>query len=118
MDVFRRLRDLAKYPNYKLVRTAKYYIKQKNATSLATTKRMRKGDSFPVARDNMTRHEVFESYFDLFKETLERHNLMGKPAQIYSCDESGMPLEHKLPKPIAVKGTKKVRQITSGIKQR
>ena len=63
MDVFRSLQDLAKYPNHKLVRTAKQtssYIKRKNATSLATTKRMRKGDSFPVVRDNMTRHEVFE----------------------------------------------------------
>ena len=41
---------------------------------------------------------------------------MDKPAQIYNCDESGMPLEHKLPKTIAAKGTKKVRQRSSGNK--
>ena len=31
-------------------------------------------------------------------------------------DETGMPLEHKMPKVIAAKGTKKVRQCTSGTK--
>ncbi len=36
--------------------------------------------------------------------------------QIYSCDESGMPLEHKLPCIISQKGAKKIRQITSGNK--
>ena len=45
----------------------------------------------------MTTHEVFQEYFQiaLLKETLEKAGVMDKPAQIYSCDESGMPLEHK-----------------------
>ena len=74
--------------------------------------RLRKGDSFPVARDKVTNWDVFENYFKLLKETLEKNGLMDKPAQLYNCDESGMPLEHKLPKTIALKGTKKVRQVT------
>ena len=78
--------------------------------------RLRKGDSFPVARDKVTNWNVFENYFKLLKETLEKNGLMDKPAQLYNCDESGMPLEHKLPKTIALKGTKKVRQVTSGNK--
>ena len=64
----------------------------------------------------MTTHGVFESYFNMLEEMLEEYNLKDKPAQIYNCDESGMPLEHKLPKTISQKGSKKVRQITSGIK--
>ena len=43
----------------------------------------------------MTTREVFVGYFDLLKETLMKHNLMDKPAQIYNCDESEMPLDHK-----------------------
>ena len=52
----------------------------------------------------------------MLEETLEEYNLKDKPAQIYNCDESGMPLEHKLPKTISLKDSKKVRQITSGNK--
>ena len=64
----------------------------------------------------MTCCEVFESYFSPLKETLEKHDLMDKPSQLYNCDESGMPLEHKQPKTLALKGTKKVRQCISGNK--
>ena len=74
---------------------------------------LRKGDSFPIAREKMTTHGVFESYFNMLEETLEEYNLKDKPAQIYNCDKSGMPLEHKLPKTISLKGSKKVRQITA-----
>ena len=54
--------------------------------------------------------------FDLLRETLEKADVFDKPAQIYNCDESGMPLEHKMPKTVAQKGTKKVRQHSSGNK--
>ena len=64
----------------------------------------------------MSTKDVFTSYFDLLKETLTKHELMEKPAQIYNCDESGMPLQHKMPKTIAQRGTKKVRQRSSGNK--
>ena len=64
----------------------------------------------------MTNVEVFDSYFNLLEETLVEHGIKDKPAQIYNCDESGMPLEHKMPKVIALKGAKKVRQCSSGNK--
>ncbi len=54
----------------------------------------------------MTTRNVFESYFEMLKETLEKYDLTNKPAQIYNCDESGMSLEHKLPKTITLKGVK------------
>ena len=49
-------------------------------------------------------------------EALDKHDLKGKPSQIYNCDESGMPLEHKMPRTISAKGTKMVRQCSSGNK--
>ena len=45
-----------------------------------------------------------------------KHGLKGRPSQIYNCDESGMPLQHKVPKVISAKGCKKVRQVSSGNK--
>ena len=68
------------------------------------------------ARAEMTTKEVFTMYFDLLKETLAKHDLLDKPAHIYNCDESGMPLQHKWPKTVAQRGTKKVRQRSSGDK--
>ena len=41
---------------------------------------------------------------------------MGCPNRIYNMDESGMPLDHKLPKVVARKGTRKVHCHTSGNK--
>ncbi len=52
---------------------------------------LRRGDSFSMAQEKMTSREVFENYFDLLQETLDKYNLMDKPSQIYNCDESGMP---------------------------
>ena len=69
----------------------------------AFRKRLRKGDSFR----EMTTRSVFESYFNMLEETLDEYDLKDKPSQIYNCDESGMPLEHKLPKTISRKGSKK-----------
>ena len=77
---------------------------------------LRKGDPFQHARAEMTNYEVFKNYFDLLGETLDKYDLKDKPSQIYNCDESGMPLEHKLPRTISAKGTKKVRQCSSGNK--
>ena len=71
---------------------------------------------FSQARAEMTTKEVFTTYFDLLKETLAKHDLLDKPAHIYNCDESGMPLQHKWPKTVAQRGTKKVRQRSSGDK--
>ena len=77
---------------------------------------LRRGDSFSLAREKMTNYDVFHHYFDLLGETFTKYDLKDKPSQIYNCDESGMPLEHKLPRVVAIKGTKKVRQISSGNK--
>ena len=82
--------------------------------------RLRKGDSFPVVRDQMTNYSVLKDYmyFDLLDDTLTKCGLKDKLAQIYNCDESGMPLEFKLPKIIAGKGTKKYNNVLLGQKHK
>ena len=78
--------------------------------------RLCKGDPFPLVRKEATNVQVFEKYFELLEESLIKYGLKDKPAQIYNCDESGMPLEHKIAKVIVIKGAKKVRQVSSGNK--
>ncbi len=53
--------------------------------------------------------------FELLKKTLLEYNLMYKQSQIYTGDELGMPLEHKLRHVIA---TKKIRQVTQATKHK
>ena len=60
--------------------------------------------------------EVFESYFNLLDDVLTKNKLKDKPGQIYSYDESTMPLLHKIPKVASTKGTKKVHQVSSSNK--
>jgi len=74
------------------------------------------GDSFAAVREHASSREVFESYFNLLGDVLTKNMLKDKPCQIYDYDESGMPLQHKIPKVVSTKGTKKVRQASSGNK--
>lgn len=55
-------------------------------------------------------------YYDLLKKTLDEQGLVGCASRIYNMDESGLPLDHKPPKVVAWKGTKKVHCRTSGNK--
>ena len=50
----------------------------------------------------------------LKKHFLNMYDWKHKPAHMYNCDESELPLEFKLPKVIAGKRAKKVWQCTSG----
>ena len=76
--------------------------------------RLCKGDSFPTVRDQETSYTVFKNYFDLFGETLTKYGIKYKPVQIYNYGYATR--TQKMPKVIAAKGTKKVRQCTSGTK--
>ena len=49
---------------------------------------------------------MYKSYFDLLRETLEKADVIEKPAQIYNCDEFGMPLEPQNAKNYYTKGHK------------
>ena len=59
---------------------------------------LRKGDSFAVVREEASTFDVFKNHFRLLEGVLTKHGLKNKLSQIYNCDESGMPLQHKVPK--------------------
>jgi len=48
--------------------------------------RLRKGNCFPVVRDQMTNYTAFKDNFDLL---VSDNGITDKLAQIYNCDESG-----------------------------
>ena len=55
-------------------------------------------------------------YFELLETTLKDNNLLHSPGQIYNVDETGVPLDPKLPNVIVRTGSKKVRYKTTGKK--
>ena len=77
---------------------------------------LRRGDPIASVRMECTSKEIMEDYFALLKSTLTEHELLNKPNRIYNVDETGMPLDHRLPKVATSIGQKKVRTRTSGNK--
>ena len=77
---------------------------------------LRTSDPLSHCRSSAVSQPVLDYYFELLKKTLEVNGLMDKPNRIYNMDESGMPLDHRQPKRIAPKGTKKVHGPSSGNK--
>ena len=77
---------------------------------------LRKGDALAQVRAEATNAQTLSEYFKLLEETLTKNCLKNCPSLIFNMDESGMPLDHKPPKVIALKGMKKVHSRTSGNK--
>ena len=77
---------------------------------------LRKGDSLAQPRANAVNSENIREYYNLLEETLNKHKLFNSASRIYNMDESGMPLDHKPPKVVALRGAKKVHCRTSGNK--
>ena len=59
-------------------------------------------------------YDVFKSYLDILEDVMMKHELKGRLSEIYNCYESGMLLQHKVPKVISAKGCKTVCQVSSG----
>ena len=74
---------------------------------------LRKGDATANVRMDCVSPETMKQYFDLLKDVLDEHDLM---EQICNVDETGMPLDHRLPKIVTQKGQKILRCRTSGNK--
>ena len=74
---------------------------------------LRHGESISHVRMDAVNKETMDHYFSLLKDTLEEHNLLDKPEQIYNVDESGLPLDPKAPNIITQKGSKNVRYLQS-----
>ena len=77
---------------------------------------LRKGDALAQPRATAVNATNFKNYFDLLKKTLTTHHLLDCPNRIYNMDETGLPLDHKPSKVVALKGAKKVHCRTSGNK--
>ena len=60
--------------------------------------------------------EVINKYFDMLEETIQENGLTNWPAQIFNCDETGLPLTHKPPKVVAHVGQKHPYTVTSNEK--
>ena len=66
--------------------------------------RLRAGERLAYVRAVCTNRQVLDRYFDLWEDVLLKNNLKDKPNRIFNLDESGMPLQHRPGKRIAVKG--------------
>ena len=58
---------------------------------------------------NAMNEENLKAYFDLLNTVLKDNNLKAHPEQIYNMDETGLPLNPRPPKAVALHGQKKVR---------
>ena len=77
---------------------------------------LRSGDATGHVRMNAMTEENLTNYFDLLRDCMFENDLNNHPERIYNMDESGMPLDPKPPKVVAVRGQKKVRYHCSGMK--
>ncbi len=66
---------------------------------------LRSGDSTGYARMNAMNENNLKTYFD---PILEENDLKSHPEQIYNMDESGLSLNPRPPKVVALRGQKKV----------
>ena len=65
---------------------------------------LRTSDPLSNCRFNAVTQPAIDHYFGLLQKTMEVNRLMDKPACIFNMDESGMPLDHKQLKRVALKG--------------
>ena len=78
---------------------------------------LRRGDPTAHVRMNAVNKESIEGYFDLLEETLNEHDLLNSPGQLYNMDESGVPLDSRPPNVIAKRGQKSdTEQLVTRIK--
>ena len=60
--------------------------------------------------------DTLNHYYDLLEETMKENNLLDFPTKLYNFDETGIPLDPKIPKVKAIKGMKNVRYQNTGRK--
>ena len=69
---------------------------------------LRAGEALAYRRAIATSPETFRSYFDQLEDILNTNGLRHAPSRIFNADESGIPLQHRPGKRIAVRGQKHV----------
>lgn len=77
---------------------------------------LRTTDPLSHVRKNDVTEDNMKQYFTLLEKTLCDNDLLNKPSRIYNMDETGMPLDAKPLKRVALKGMRKVQGPASGDK--
>ncbi len=77
---------------------------------------LRTGEGLAYRRAVGTNRIVIDKYFDLLEEVLKVNDLTGRPHLIFNADETGLPLQHRPGKRVAVRRQKHVNVINSGNK--
>ncbi len=77
---------------------------------------LRTGDATGYTRMSAMNEDNIKAYFDLLNSVLNDNNLKVHPEQIYNMDETGLPLNPRPPKVVALRGQKKVRYQCSASK--
>ena len=77
---------------------------------------LRHAEPLSYARAQANDAEVINRYFDLLEDTIRENGLTNRPAQIFNCDETGLPLTHQPPKVVACVGQKHPYTVTSSDK--
>ncbi|KAJ8353656.1 hypothetical protein SKAU_G00212230 [Synaphobranchus kaupii] len=67
---------------------------------------MRTPDIIDWGRTSATKQNVVEAYFELLQNTVQENNLIGKPSQVYNCDEMFFQMHRTKLKVLVQKGTK------------
>ena len=78
---------------------------------------LRTAEKLSYARYVSTDPDIIDKYFDLLKDTLSDNKRLDRPAQIFNCDETGLPLDQTPPYVIAAKGQKHPRTVVAGSKK-
>ena len=78
---------------------------------------LRTAEKLSYSRYVATNVTVINHYFDLLKVTLADNHLHDKPAQIFNCDETGLPLDQTPALVVAARGQKHPRAVTTGSKK-
>lgn len=69
-----------------------------------------------VARAMASDREVLDRYFNMLEDCLKSNGIMDKPAHIFNCDETGVPLNPRSLKVVIEVGSKNPSHITGGYK--
>ena len=78
---------------------------------------LRIAEKLSYARYVSTDPDVINQYFDLLKHTLTDNKLLDRPAQIFNCDETGLPLDQTPLYVVAAKGQKHPRSVVASTKK-
>lgn len=77
---------------------------------------IRQSEGVSIARAKGLNKKTVDNYFQLLGKVITENNLFDKPGHVFNMDETGLQLNNKPGKVIAIKGSKNVTTVTSGEK--